>query len=149
MGRTESVKEFFENCSTMKFILFREEIFGLHIMRQKRNHIQSSALRKFKIIEFTLTILFIIRNLSFRLSLCIFCKLDCIFILVWMYPYISLLNRLYFVSNMLNIITQLKNSLILMQLYVPHVDQMLAMSHSSWVSLASQHHHHSLGHSFH
>ena len=32
---------------------------------------------------------------------------------------------------MLNIITQLKNSLIIMQLYVPHVDQMLAMSHSS------------------
>ena len=45
-----------------------------------------------------------------------FCKLDCIFILV------------LFVSNLLNIITQLKKSLILMQLYVPHVDQMLAMS---------------------
>ena len=45
-----------------------------------------------------------------------FCKLDCIFILV------------LFVSNLLNIITQLMKSLILMQLYVPHVDQMLAMS---------------------
>ena len=36
---SQSVNEFFENNSSMKFILFREEIFGLHIQVEPYLHL--------------------------------------------------------------------------------------------------------------